>query len=114
MKTSDLAFIGIKGSVVALNRATGERVWATHLKGFTFVNVVLQNDAVLASCYGEVFCLDPLTGNALWHNPLKGFGTGLATIATEHNPVGGNAPVLAEKRRRDEEAAASAGAVATM
>ena len=97
---------------VALDRATGQQVWATHLKGSHFVNVVVQNGAILASCYGEVFCLDPLTGDALWHNPLKGFGTGLATIATEHNPGDCNAPVLAEKRRRDEEEAASAAVIA--
>jgi outer membrane protein assembly factor BamB len=108
MKTSDLVFIGIKGSVVALDRATGQQVWATHLKGSDFVNVVLQDGAILASCCGEIFCLDPLTGDALWHNPLKGFGTGLATIATEHDTRSGNAPVLAEKHRRD--AAASAAA----
>ncbi len=113
MKTSELVFIGIKGSVVALNRATGQQVWATHLKGWDFVNVVLQNGTILASCHGEIFCLDPLTGNGLWHNRLKGFGTGLATIATEHTAGGGNAPVLAEKRRRDEEAAASAAAAAS-
>ena len=110
MKTSDLVFIGIKGSVLALDRATGQQVWATHLKGFDFVNVIVQDGAVLASCYGEIFCLDPVTGDALWHNPLKGFGRGLATIATEHNPGDGNAPVLAEKRRRDEAATASAAA----
>jgi outer membrane protein assembly factor BamB len=114
MKMADLVFIGIKGSVVALHRATGQQVWATHLKGFAFVNVVLQNDTILASCNGEVFCLDPLTGNARWHNPLKGFGRGLATIATEHNPATSNTPVLAEKHLRDEEAAASAGAVAAV
>ena len=112
MKTSALVFIGIKGSVVALNRATGQQVWATHLKGSDFVNVVAQDGAILASCYGEMFCLDPRTGNALWHNPLKGFGTGLATIATEQNPRNGNAPVLSEKRRRDQEAAASAAEIA--
>jgi outer membrane protein assembly factor BamB len=113
MKTSDLVFIGIKGSVVALNRVTGEQVWATHLKSYDFVNVVVQDGTVLASCYGEIFCLDPYTGNACWHNPLKGFGTGLATIATEHNPEDGNAPVLAEKRRRDEAAAASSAVAVT-
>jgi outer membrane protein assembly factor BamB len=107
MKTSDLVFIGIKGSVVALNRATGEQVWATHLKGSDFVNVVVQDGTVLASCYGEIFCLDPFTGNACWHNPLKGFGLGLATIATEHNAGSGNAPALAEKRRRDAAAASA-------
>ena len=108
MKISDLVFIGIKGSVLALNRVTGQQVWAIHLKGMDFVNVVLEVGAVLASCCGEIFCLEPLTGNALWHNPLKGFGRGLATIATEHNPGTGNTPVLAEKQRRD--AAASAAA----
>jgi len=108
MKTSDLIFIGIKGSVVALNRGTGEQVWVTHLKGSDFVNVVLQNEVLLASCCGEIFCLNPVTGDGLWHNPLKGFGLGLATIATEQAPGSGLAPVLAQKRRRDEEAAASA------
>ncbi|MGO8698643.1 MAG: PQQ-binding-like beta-propeller repeat protein [Limisphaerales bacterium] len=109
MKISDLVFIGIQGSVVALNRATGEQVWATHLKASDFVNVVLHNEAVLATCNGEIFCLDPFTGEGRWHNPLKGFGRGLATIATATNPGSANTPLLAEKRRRDE-AAASAGA----
>jgi hypothetical protein len=106
MKNPELVFIGIKGSIVALNRATGAQVWATHLKGSGFVNVVEQNDIVLAACRGEVFCLDALTGNARWHNPLRGFGLGLATIAGDIQ----NTAVLAEKRRRDEEAAASAAA----
>ena len=113
MKTSDLVFIGIKGSVLALDRATGQQVWATHLKGSDFVNVVVQDGTVLASCYGEIFCLDALTGNARWQNPLKGFGRGLAAIATEQNLRSGPAPVLAEKRRRDEQAAASATATST-
>jgi outer membrane protein assembly factor BamB len=112
MKTSDLVVIGIKGSVVALDRATGARVWATHLKGTGFVNVVLQNEAIVASCDGEIFFLDPLTGNGRWHNPLKGFGTGLATIATEAAAGSSNAAVLAEKRRRDQQDA-DAGTAAT-
>ena len=112
MKTAPFVFIGIKGSVVALNRATGQQVWATRLKGSDFVNVVLQDGAVLASCYGEIFCLDPLTGIPMWHNPLKGYGVGLATIATDYSPASDTAPVLAEKRRRDQQAAASASVVA--
>ena len=112
MKTSKLVFVGIKGSVIALNRATGQQVWATHLKGSDFVNVVLQDGALLACSRGEVFCLDPLTGNGLWHNQLKGFGTGLATITGEPSAASLNAPLLAEKRRRDAEAAASGAAVA--
>jgi outer membrane protein assembly factor BamB len=112
MKTSDLVFIGINGSVVALDRATGQQVWATHLKGSDFVNVVVQDGTVLASCYGEIFCLDPFTGNARWHNPLKGFGLGLATIATEHNSGSCNAPVSAEKHRRDAAASTAAASAA--
>lgn len=110
MKTAQLVFVGIRGSVVALNRATGQQVWATNLKGSDFVNVILQDGALLASCRGEIFCLDPLTGVGMWHNPLKGFGTGLATIATAQSGPDGNAPVLGEKRRRNEEAAAAAAA----
>jgi hypothetical protein len=112
MKTSDLVFVGIKGSVVALDRATGLQVWATHLKGSDFVNVVLENGAILATCHGEIYCLDPLTGNGRWHNPLKGFGTGLATIATDPDVCRRNAPVLAEKRRHDQQAAQAAAAAA--
>jgi outer membrane protein assembly factor BamB len=110
MKISDLVFIGIKGSVIALNRATGQQLWATHLKGWDFVNVVLQNDKLLASCQGEIFCLEPITGEALWHNPLKGFGRGLVTIASELQAGSNNAPGLAEKVRRDQETAAAAAA----
>lgn len=93
---------------MALNRATGQQVWATHLKGSDFVNVIVQDETIVASCRGEIFCLDALTGNARWHNPLRGFGWGLATIATEDTLRFGNPPVLAEKRRRDEEAASAA------
>jgi outer membrane protein assembly factor BamB len=113
MKPSDLVFVGIKGSVVALNRASGTQVWATHLKGSGFVNVVLDGDRILAASYGEVFCLNPLTGEGLWHNPLKGFGYGLASIATQSNPGNDNAVTAAEMHRRDEEAAASSAAAAS-
>ncbi len=110
MKTSDLVFVGIKGSVIALDRTTGGQVWGTTLKSSNFVNVAVQDDAVLAACQGEIFCLDPLTGATRWHNPLKGLGLGLVTFATGSNPGSGNASALAEKRRRDQQAAASAAA----
>jgi len=112
MQTSALIFVGIRGSVVALDRATGEQVWASHLKGSDFVNVFVEGGQVFATCYGEVFCLDARTGIAMWHNRLKGLGTGLATLATDGQGGRGIAPALAEKRRRDE-AAAAAAVVAT-
>ena len=108
MKTSDLVIVGIGRSVVALNGTTGEQVWATRLKGYDFVNVVLDGRRILATSCGEIFCLDPLTGHLLWHNRLKGFGTGLASIATAQAVGGGWTTVLAEKQRRGQAAAAGA------
>jgi outer membrane protein assembly factor BamB len=107
MKTSELVFVGIRGSLVALNRATGEQVWATRLKGYDFVNVVLDGEELFATAAGEIFCLDPLAGDALWHNPLKGFGTGLATIAPAGGAGSEPAAVLAERHRRAQAAAVS-------
>jgi len=62
MRTSDLVFIGIRGSVVAQNRATGQKAWATHPKGSGFVNVLVETEAVLAACTGKaalVLSYDP-------------------------------------------------------
>ena len=115
MKNSELVFIGIKGSVVGLDRTTGAEVWTTDLKGSGFVNVVLAGGKLYATTYGEVFCLDPLMGNTLWHNRLKGFGTGLAAIATENNQPGELMAVVAEEelRRQQFMAAAAASGSAT-
>jgi outer membrane protein assembly factor BamB len=109
MKTSEMVFVGIKGSVVAVNRADGTLLWSTCLKGMDFVNVIFQDAKILATCSGEIFCLDPQSGKLLWHNPLKGFGVGLATMAIEDSDTA-NAPSMAQKRRRDQ-AAASSGAI---
>src|SRR5215471_6210395 len=111
MKTTDLIYVGIGGSVVALERTTGERVWVTHLKGRNFVNVLVDDGKILATCGGEIFCLDPFTGDGVWHNPLKGLGTGLTTIATASQSQGVAAPAAAEQQIRDEQAASSAAAV---
>jgi outer membrane protein assembly factor BamB len=80
MKTSNLLFVGIKGSAIALNRTSGEQVWTTHLKGSDFVNVSVEDGRVLATCYGEIFCLDPLTGDAL----LRGRGSSRVRMIRSH------------------------------
>lgn len=110
MLTSQMIFIGIKGSVIALDRITGHQIWATHLRGCNFVNVVVDKDLILAACDGEIFCLDPVGGVARWHNPLKGYGLGLVTIATEANPASGAAQLAAEMHHREQQAAASSAA----
>ncbi|SPE62849.1 Pyrrolo-quinoline quinone [Verrucomicrobia bacterium] len=112
MKSSEIIYVGIRGSVLALKRATGEQVWSTRLKGFGFVHVIVEEGRVFAAAHGEVFCLDLLTGKLVWHNGLKGFGTGLASLATAGTSRTSPAPFLAEQLRRDEEAAAAGAASA--
>jgi hypothetical protein len=99
--------IGIKGTVLAIDRATGEIVWETALKG-DFVNVVLDGEELYAAAKGELYRLDPTTGKILWNNGLKGRGFGVITIA---QTAQGNWTGLVEKRIEDEAAAAGATAV---
>jgi outer membrane protein assembly factor BamB len=112
MPQSSAIYLGIKGSVIALDTTTGQPLWTTHLKGSDFVNVVLDGDNLYAATHGEVFCLDPKTGAARWHNPLRGFGLGLVSIATESIPPGALLTLLAEKQRQ-ETAARRASAAST-
>lgn len=107
MAQSKFIYLGIKGSVIALNSATGREVWAKKLKGVDFVNVVLDGSNLFAATHGEIFCLDPRTGIIRWNNPLKGYGWGLVSIAGAGIPENTLLP-QAERRRQDEDAAANA------
>ena len=92
--SKSMIFIGVKGTVLALDRATGEELWRTELKGGDFVNLLLDDGDLLASARGEVFCLDPVTGEIRWNNPLRGLGWGLVAF------VGSPILAVAEERRR--------------
>jgi outer membrane protein assembly factor BamB len=106
MPRSHLVYIGIRGTALALDRATGQEVWRTPLKGADFVNVALVDGDLYATSRGELFCLDPATGNIRWKNPLTGLGLGLISIAAPD----GQAVLLQEKRRQEQaEAAAASG-----
>ena len=62
----DTIYVGIRGTVLALDRATGSEAWRADLKGSDFVNLVLDGDRVLAATKGEeFFCLDAVTGKIL-------------------------------------------------
>jgi outer membrane protein assembly factor BamB len=108
MAALNIVFVGINGSVAALDRSTGARLWATKLKGGEFVNIFLAEDVLYAATKGEVFCLDPTTGQIRWHNPLKGMGIGLVCIAAPG--AQGNQVALSQKYKHDQEEAAGAGA----
>ncbi len=100
-------FIGIKGTVIAIDRTSGGELWRTRLKGSGFTNVVLDGDRVLVSVQGQLYCLDASTGQVLWHNPLKGMGYGLCTIA------GGSILPMAQQMADEEAAAASTAVIAS-
>ena len=95
---SGLVYVGIKTSVLALDRKTGEVHWSVKLPvkypGSTvsgLANVWCDADALFASCAGEIFCLEPKTGAIIWHNLLKKMGTGFVSIATEGGSTRGTA-----------------------
>lgn len=109
MTASNCVFVGIKGCVVALDRASGTVLWRTELAGSEFVNVVGSFSAVLASTNGEVFCLDPISGEIKRHNPLKGLGRGLASIMVPGLPVSAQL-LMTAKRAQDQQVTAAATA----
>jgi outer membrane protein assembly factor BamB len=88
MNNDELVYVGIKGKVVALDRATGLMRWTADLgAGFlsgSFVHVVADGSDVFATTQGEVSCLDAATGGIRWQNPLRGYGLGIASIATRN------------------------------
>ncbi|SPE42834.1 Pyrrolo-quinoline quinone [Candidatus Sulfopaludibacter sp. SbA3] len=106
MPQANVIYLGVKGSVVALDRATGTEVWRTRLKGSGFVNCVLEQGQLYATTRGEIFRLDPTNGQIVWNNPLSGLGLGLVTVGTA---VPSQAVPMEEKRRQEQQAAAAGG-----
>jgi outer membrane protein assembly factor BamB len=111
-KSREAIYVGIRGTVLALDRSSGAEMWRADLKKGDFVNIVLDGDVLLAATKGELFCLDSTTGKVLWKNELKGLGRGLMTVATADSPFGSVVPNVA-KKLRDDAAAAGAAAVAS-
>ena len=66
-------YVGLKGSVLALERESGRILWQRELAGSSFVNLIEEGNHIFALSQGEAYCLDAGTGALLWHNPLKGF-----------------------------------------
>ncbi len=100
MATKELVFLGINGSVVSIEKATGRRIWTKKLKGSEYVSLLVDGDRVLAGTHGELFCLDAATGKILWHDPLKGYGWGLMSIATQN---GSTDPSVAQAHNAKQE-----------
>jgi len=107
MNTHDIVFLGIKHSVVALERGTGREMWRTRLPSASgFVTVVCDGNNIFAGSSGKSYCLD-LNGNLLWKNELPGLGFGLICIAL---PNGLSAPDIAALQAIVTQRAAADGA----
>ncbi len=106
MTSASIVYAGVRGTVVALDRATGMEIWRAELKGTEFVNLLVTENDIFATTKGELFCLDQGTGQIKWHNPLKGLGWGLVSIALPGIPT--SLAPAEEKRRQDQRAAATA------
>jgi len=109
-----IVYIGLKSTVIALDRRTGMEVWRTPLKAgvgrsSSFVTLQRDGDILYAGASGEIWALDPKGGAILWHNPLKGLGYGIPSVLGDSEEARGNAlPAAAESARREAAAAAAA------
>lgn len=81
-------YVGIKGTIAAIDRRTGEEAWRTELKGYGFVVICVEEDTIVAYSGGHLFGIDPVNGDILWENELKGLGYGLATVTGRFSPNG--------------------------
>jgi outer membrane protein assembly factor BamB len=110
-----IVYVGLKSTVIALDRRTGEEVWRTPLKGgvgksTSFVALQRDGDLLYAGVGGEIWALDPKTGAVTWHNPLKGFGYGIPMILDDGENARSSAlpPALGDMKRQSDAAAAAA------
>jgi len=109
MAKPDLVYLGIRGSVLALDKNSGARIWETKLKGSQFVALLVDGQRIFAGTQGEIFCLDAATGKPLWHDGLSGYGFGLLSLAIQ-NGVSDPALLAAEHIRQQQAAASAASA----
>jgi outer membrane protein assembly factor BamB len=107
MAQRDAIFVGIRGTVLALDPGTGTELWRATLKPGYFVNVGFDGQRVIATTRGEVFALDPATGHVLWNNRLEGLGISFVTIAGSSQ-----VPAMAQSQQNSDNAAGAAAAAA--
>lgn len=83
MKPSNILLVATRGSVLALDRTTGARLWQTPASppwSGGFVTLLADERRVYAHTKGVVYCLDLFTGRQLWQDGLEGLGYNLASL----------------------------------
>jgi outer membrane protein assembly factor BamB len=113
MNPQEILYVGVKGEVIAYEKATGRQLWSTVLKSSQFVNVILDGNRLFAHTYGELFALDAANGRLLWRDELKGYGYGMATLVTTAAPNNLQAiraeHLFEEQRNQSQNSAANSG-----
>lgn len=110
---SEIAYLGIKGHVVAFEVQTGREVWRTLVRSSSITNVVPCGDVLLVYAKGHLFGLKKTTGQKLWGNSLDGLGYGFGLIATEGTQNAAVASAIAAQQQAASAATAAAVAGAT-
>ena len=84
MRIDEMAFVGLNGRVLGVDRETGRLVWEwrSPKPRSGFVSVMLDGDRLLVGISGYLYCLEAETGAQLWANPLTGYGLGILSFAS--------------------------------
>ncbi|MCP3865647.1 MULTISPECIES: PQQ-binding-like beta-propeller repeat protein [Marisediminitalea] len=102
-------FLGIRGHVVCLDKATGKKLWETKLKSTSGVtNLLFEDKHVFAYAGGHLFCVNAENGRIKWENKLDGYGYGACIIASENQ----NASLIADQLQAQQSSAATASIIA--
>ncbi|GBG80152.1 hypothetical protein CBR_g30520 [Chara braunii] len=114
-----LLFVGAYGTVHALERATGNTVWRSVLRGtgcgsgslVTLLPAVVQG-LIVCGCRGKVVALRMKDGVEVWHNSLPKLRFGNVTVSSMREQHSAAAKAAANAAAAVATAAAAAAAVA--
>ena len=105
-------YLGMKGSVMAIDRKNGSIVWETKLSGSGMVNVVWDDGLLLAHTRGELYAVVPENGRIAWKNDLPGKGYGMGTFASPTLSSGDQQAMVMEIIQAQQRSAAASGGAA--
>jgi len=86
MDVSDLLFMGIGGSVIAVRKSDGATVWSHRLEegwlekhSAWFISLLVEDGRLYAHGAGKLLCFDAATGDIQWKTKTE---RATATLAT--------------------------------
>jgi outer membrane protein assembly factor BamB len=110
MNSEDILLLGLKSSVTAVSKLTGDIVWKTELSsglGSGFVTLLCDGLQVFACCGGQLYGLDLNTGRILWTNGLEGYGYGLASLCLTDGQCAPPPAIIAQHQANQQSSSSS-------